>query len=403
MAVTVTIPKLGVEMESARIDHWVRKEGEWVEEGEVLLVIETEKVTFEVEAATTGYLHIIGEAGKEYKIGELLAMITEDKEEYRGMVSQNDVPSENVETQNMSSTVSHVSQKVSPLARRIAKDTGVDVSLLKGSGPDGAIIKKDVMLLLEEVKQTDLKESENKEVEIRNLSVSKVVKETKPLSGMRKVIARKMYESLQRTAQMTDISEIEVTALVEFRNELKELSEEIGYTISYTSLMIKIVAIILKELPILNASIEDEQIVYWDNVNIGVAVALDDGLVVPVIYNADKLSLGEIHLRLDNLISKAKNKSLLPDEMSGGTFTITNFGSFGSVWGTPIINPPEVGILGVGAIQQKPVVRNGEIAIGNVMGYSLTVDHRLIDGNVAGKFQKAFKHIVQNPKLLIVK
>jgi len=403
MGATVTIPKLGVEMESARIDHWVRNEGEWVEEGELLLMIETEKVTYEIEAAAAGYLHIIGEADKEYKIGELLAMITKDKEEYQGMVSKNDVPSENVETRNRSSTVRHVSNKVSPLARRIAKDRGVDVSGLKGSGPDGAVIKKDVMLLLEQEKQSDLKESENKEVEISNLSISKVVKETKPLSGMRKVIARKMYESLQRTAQMTDISEIEVSALVDFRNELKELSEEIGYTISYTTLMIKIVAIILKELPIMNASIEDDQIVYWDSVNIGVAVALDDGLVVPVIHHADKLSLGEIHLRLDNLINKAKNKSLLPDEMSGGTFTITNFGSFGSVWGTPIINPPEVAILGVGAIQQKPVVRNGEIVIGNVMGYSLTVDHRLIDGDVAGKFQKAFRHIVQNPKLLIVK
>src|SRR5690606_17143870 len=202
--------------------------------------------------------------------------------------------------------------------------------------------------------------------------------------------------------QMTDINEFNVTELVKFRNELKELQEEIGYKISYLELFVKITAIILKKIPELNASIEENKITYWEDINIGIAVAIEDGLVVPVIRQVDKLSLLEIHNKLQDLIKKAKTNKLSTMEMTGGTFTITNIGSYGSYYGTPIINPPEIAIWGMGAIIQKPVIANGEIIVGEMMGSSLTVDHRLIDGEVAGRFQSELKKLVENPKLITV-
>ncbi|MGE7920046.1 dihydrolipoamide acetyltransferase family protein [Viridibacillus sp. NPDC093762] len=403
MITDIIIPKLGAEMQSANIDEWKRDEGSWIDINDAILVIQTEKITNEIEAPASGYLHILGREGTEYEIGKVVAQIAESKEEYQRLQSMDS--NHKQEKQNDDSLSKHEErQKASPLARKMAKDKAINLADVCGSGSSGAILKRDILEF-----QGQQKESENtgllKKEQSDNLFAQPVkkIKEIHPLKGMRKVIAETMMKSLQSTAQMTDINEIDVHKLVAFRDSInEELQEELGFKISYNDLFIKIVATILRRLPILNASIQNEQIIIWENINIGIAVAVENGLIVPVIKNTDKLSLGEIHKQSNTLIEKARKGTLTPDQIADGTFTITNFGSFGGYFGTPILNLPEVGILGIGAISQKPVVRDGEIVIGEVLGYSFTVDHRLIDGKIAGDFQNEFKRIINNPKILFV-
>lgn len=421
MTVEVKVPKIGVEMQSAVVDNWLIKNGEWTEKNNILLEIQTDKVTYEIESPSSGYVKIIGEEGQEYRIGEVLAEIVEKMEELQAENTDAPVTAIQVEkkqkeesTENTVSLSATADKKVkaSPLARKIAWDQQLNLAEIKGTGPSGAIVKEDILRKLKDFSPIDQQEKTQQDSgsthaiidEIHGkaeTSTLKAIKDIRKISPIRRTIAKKMKESLLNTAQMTDINEFNVTELVKFRKELKELQEEIGYKISYLELFVKIVAIILKKIPELNASIEENEITYWEDINIGVAVAIEDGLVVPVIRRANRLSLLEIHNKLQDLIEKAKNNKLSTEEMTGGTFTITNIGSYGSYFGTPIINPPEVAIWGMGAIVQKPVIVNGEIVIGEMLGSSLTVDHRLIDGEVAGRFQSELKKLVRNPKLII--
>ncbi|WP_203340167.1 dihydrolipoamide acetyltransferase family protein [Planococcus beijingensis] len=421
MTVEVKVPKIGVEMQSAVVDNWLIKNGEWIEKNDILLEIQTDKVTYEVESPSSGYVKIFGEEGQEYKIGEVLAEIVGKMEELQA--GNTDAPSatqhvekikkkESVEYNASQSVPTDKKVKASPLARKIAWDQQLNLAEIKGTGPSGAIVKEDILRKLQDVSPIDQQEETQQDFGLTHAitdeiyekveaSTLKAIKDIRKISPIRRTIAQKMKESLLNTAQMTDINEFNVTELVKFRNELKELQGEIGYKISYLELFVKITAIILKKIPELNASIEENKITYWEDINIGIAVAIEDGLVVPVIHQADKLSLLEIHHKLQELIKKAKTNKLSTVEMSGGTFTITNIGSYGGYYGTPIINPPEVAIWGMGAILQKPVIVNGEIIVGEMIGSSLTVDHRLIDGEVAGRFQSELKKLVENPKLII--
>ncbi|WP_404328243.1 dihydrolipoamide acetyltransferase family protein [Mesobacillus maritimus] len=423
MSSTVKVPKLGVEMTSATVDEWMKQEGDMVSKGDILLTIQTEKITYEIEAPEHGFLHIVGEVGNEYPIGETLAQLAGTKEEYQQLTSNHKPVQEKIGLVEQTKSggigknlvaakeeVPRKRKKISPLALKIARDHQLDLQAITGSGPAGVIKKRDVLAKIAEIKNASANETAReesvvavKQKEEKVLSQgNKAIKGTRPLKGMRKIIAERMFASLHHTAQMTDLHEAEVSALVHFREELNQLKELTGFKISYTALLIKAVALVLKEIPILNASIEENEIVLWEDINIGMAVSIEDGLVVPVIHQADRLSLGQIQQQMTQLISKARNNQLEVKDMTGSTFTITNIGSYGSLLGTPILNSPEVAIVGTGAIQEKPVVKNGEIVVGKVMGISLTVDHRLIDGETAGKFQQRLKHILENPKLLSI-
>lgn len=432
MSKEVVIPKLGVEMTSATIDEWKVTEGQWVDKGEPIVVLQTEKVSYDYEALESGVLHIIGEPGEEYEIGKQIALLFKDEKEYQANLSEvpkvdtvepetektvpQEVPKEKA-SHETNSPESKGRQKASPLAKKIAQDKNIDLSSIQGTGPTGAIVKRDVMNAISKQSFSEINHEapEVKSVPATHESVdtngnaedqasSKRIKKTLPLVGMRKAIATNMVKSLQFAPQLTDINELDVENLVNFRKETnQELSGELGFNISFNDLFIKAVSIVLREVPLLNSSIINEEIVLWEDINIGVAVAVEGGLVVPVIKNADKLSLYEIRKQVASLIEKAQKGTLSADEMSGGTFTITNIGSYGGHISTPILNYPEAAILGVGKISEKPVVRNGEIVIGQLLGFSLTYDHRIIDGMNAGSFQNEFKRIVNNPKLLLIK
>lgn len=424
MVSELKIPKIGVEMQSAVIDEWDINDGSQVAKGDILLKIQTEKVTYEVESPDTGYVKILGKEGDEYDVGTVIAVIAENQEQLeRYQQSKNGIPHEKTTDMNKKENESieagkglsepepdrrnrNRKVKATPLAKKIAKQNDIDLTTLLGTGPGGAIVKRDVLKAQEHPSANKEEESvailpsssDEKELE-------KTVAKRTPLKGMRKSIATHMLSSLQTSAQLTDINEIEVSKLVKFRKELnEELASHLGFTISFNHLFIKAVSIILKELPIMNSSMIDEEVVQWKSINLGFALSVEGGLVVPVIKNVDQLSLNEIVIKFNDLVARGKAGALTANDLSDGTFTITNIGSYGGYISTPIINQPQAAILGLGQIKEKPIVNeNREIVVGDLIGYSLTFDHRLIDGETAGQFQNKFTHIVKNPKLLLVK
>jgi pyruvate dehydrogenase E2 component (dihydrolipoamide acetyltransferase) len=279
--------------------------------------------------------------------------------------------------------------KASPLARRLAKEFGLDLTSIAGSGPDGRIVRDDVL-------------QASTEVPAQVFRTEPAASEVVELSGIRQIIAERMTMSVQTNASVTLHTEVDATSLVELRELFGEKLQEQGVKLTYTDLIVKIIANVLREHPRLNATLTDEGIHMLGDINIGVAVALEDGLVVPVVRNADKIGLASISEQIKNLAEKARNNQLTPGELQGGTFTLTNLGNFGVDAFTPIINPPECAILGVGRILKKPVVHNDEIAIRNMLTLSLTFDHRVVDGAPAAQFLQTVSQYIQNPYLLLV-
>ena len=282
--------------------------------------------------------------------------------------------------------------KASPLARRLAKEHGVDLSLIAGSGPDGRIVRDDVLQAA----------STAPEIPTVETPALQQAAEVIAMDGIRGIIAERMTLSLQTNASVTLHTEVDATAFVELRGMLNDKLQAREVSITYTDLLIKVVANALREHPRLNATLTDAGIHLLQEINIGVAVALEDGLVVPVVRNADKERLSEISGQVKDFAERARNNQLSPGELQGGTFTITNLGNFGIDAFTPIINPPESAILGVGRILKKPVVHNDEIVIRSMLTLSLTFDHRVVDGAPAAQFLQTISDYIQDPYLLLV-
>jgi pyruvate dehydrogenase E2 component (dihydrolipoamide acetyltransferase) len=417
MAVSVNMPKLGVEMVSGKIIEWKVGEGGNTKEKDILLILETEKVTYDMESPASGILHILKSTDIDIPVGDPIGVIAASQQEYQQIVTGGAVkegapreaarPAEVAAPLPKAAAVSQGPEgkfRISPVARKLAEEKGVNISTIRGTGPDGRITKEDVLRVLETKKEEKVPVTAvSPPVGIPSPGVpQKRLKERLPVKGLRKVIAERLYKSLQTTAQMSEMGEMEVGELVRMREQFLSEEKSLGLRISYTDLIVKAVALTLKSHPMLNASMEGDEIILWDSVNIGVAVATDQGLIVPVIHDADKKSLIEISRKLSELVEKARKRALLPDELSRGTFTITNFGSYGGYMGTPILNPPEVAILGIGAILRKPVVKGDEIVIGHVMGFGLTVDHRVIDGAVGGEFTQDLRKILAKPAMMFI-
>jgi pyruvate/2-oxoglutarate dehydrogenase complex dihydrolipoamide acyltransferase (E2) component len=297
----------------------------------------------------------------------------------------------------------------------MAEDAGIDVATLVGTGPGGRITKEDIEKAIEAKKKAPAPAAPEAQPaappkpdaakERDGIKIKEIIK----LRGMRKAIADHMQQSLSISAQLTSMGELEATELKKFREQLVANEDKLGIRISYTDIYVKAIAKALKQVPMVNSSIIDGEIILWEDINIGVAVALQGmdvlggGLIVPVVRNADKKSLSEISMELKNTVQKARDGKLMPDDVSGGTFTLTSMGGLGGGWGfgTPIINQPQSAILGTGAIMDRPVVKNGEIVIRPMMPVSFTFDHRLIDGVPAGMFMGVLGQILMNPILLV--
>jgi pyruvate dehydrogenase E2 component (dihydrolipoamide acetyltransferase) len=414
MAVQIVAPKLGMSMSDVTVVEWKVEEGEKVEKGTVVLVIETEKTEWSVEAEASGFLHVLVQEGTKAKIGQVVGLIAETNEELeklRGETPQafaadgKKVPS--AEAVGGKPEVAGIAKgegeriRISPVARKMAEEQMVDIAHVKGTGPDGRIVKEDIEKVLEELKKAPVPPEKVAHV----LYQGRKLKETIPLRGMRRVIADRMISSLLNSAQLSFLGKFDATELIQFRKALLNREKALGVNVTYTEILVYMIARALQDHPDINVSLIENEMKVWEDINIGVAVALGkEGLLVPVVKHADKKSLKEISQEVKSLVEKARGGKILPDEVTGGTFTLTSIGAVGvSDYQTPVINQPESAILGTGPIKEEPVVKSGQIVIAPTMPYSLTVDHRVINGFGAEQFLASLKEMVETPGLLLLK
>lgn len=399
MAVAVIFPKLDEAMRSGKIVRWLKNEGDRVEKGETILEIESEKTAFEIEAEASGILSkVMAKAGDEVSVGATIAFILQPGEEAPEVAepviipAKGKKPAEEAKVAKVAREVGPI--KASPLARNIAKEHNIDLSMVTGTGPGGRITKEDVLRFLEEGKAATAPAA-RKELELAE-------EEAVPLSSMREVIAQRMMESFQ-TPHFYLSMDVDVQELGKTRNQLIPIVEsKTRVRLTLTDLIIKIAAKALKDNPWLNCSYVDGMVKLFKRIDIGLVTAVEGGLVVPVIRQANKKSLAEIAQARAELVQKARERSLTKEEMSGSTFTISNMGMFEIDQFSAILQPPEAAILAVGRITDKPVVRNGEILIRPMMTLTLSIDHRVLDGALGAQFLQSMKHYLENPLNLIL-
>lgn len=353
MVTRVVMPRLSLTMKEGTVGKWYKKEGETVEKNEPLVEVISEKATYDVEAPASGILRkILIEAGAEAPVDQTLAIVAGADEPYSE--AQMD------ETGMRAFEEAGKSVLASPAAKRVAREHGIDLSAVRGSGPEGRIVEADVERLFEESRGTRPR-----------------VKEIVPLTAFRRTSAERLSQSFRTAPHSTIMMEVDASRMVVARERLR---------VSYSAILVKAVAAALAEYPSVNSSLEGDRVIVFEEVNVGLAVATENGLVVPVIHDAEGTSIQEVERAIEDLTSKAKRGRLSVEEVSKGTFTITNLGMFGVECFIPIINPPEAAILAVGAVKEKPVVAEGRVQVRPVMMLSLTYDHRILDGAPAAEF-----------------
>ena len=413
----ITMPRLSDTMEEGTISSWLKKVGDKVQEGEILAEIETDKATMEFESFYDGILsHIAVNEGETVKVDELIAIISENEidvskalesygkessnipvEESNDSVELNEVDKE-VNTTNTSSDLNE-RIKASPLAKKIAKEKNIDLSKVTGTGENGRIIKNDLSDLspVEETTEQQIQTEEN-----QSPKVVDVIKEETTIvqnSTMRKAIAKNLSKSKFTAPHYYLSVEFNMDNAIAFREQYNSIPDT---KISFNDIVVKACAVALKNHPQVNSQWNDDKIILNNNVHIGVAVGIEDGLVVPVIKNADKESLHSINSKVRDYAVRAKSKKLRPDEIEGSTFTISNLGMFGITEFTSIINQPNSAILSVGAIVKKPVVVNDKIVVSNTMKLTLACDHRSVDGVTGSLFLQTLKGYIENPVTILV-
>jgi pyruvate dehydrogenase E2 component (dihydrolipoamide acetyltransferase) len=381
VAVEVVMPKFGLTMQEGTIQQWFKAEGDRIEKGEPLFEVETEKVLYEVEAPASGRVAKLFYAPEAVvpcaKLVAVIAVEGEDPAEVAGSyrperppVVEASGPSTQPAAPSPAARIPGASAPVTPAARKLARDHGIDLSTVGGSGPGGRITREDVEAAI-----------------ARGAAASAG---GTPLRGMRRSIAERMLKSLQSTAQLTICTEADVTALVARRERLAT-----DFPLTYTDLLIEAVAKVLRDHPRLNATAGADAVQMHDSIDIAVAVALEDGLIAPVIRSAQTKSLRQITEESRQLAERARRGALSVDEVSGGTFTITNLGAYGIDSFTPILQTPQVAILGIGRIIEKPAVHAGQIVPRAMMTLSLTFDHRIVDGAPAAAFLRQLVESLQ--------
>jgi len=400
MAVAVIFPKLDEAMTSGKIVRWLKNEGEQVEKGEIILEIESEKTSFELDAETSGILSkIMYQAGDEVPVGTAIAFILKPGEKAPEVETPVTVkakekkPEVEAKAEAPKSTGESREIKASPLARNIAREHNVDIAQVSGTGPGGRITKEDVLKYIEEGKPAAAPA-------VPEVSAG-AGEETVPLSTMREVIARRMVESFQ-TPHFYLTVEVDAQELQRTRQQLLPVIEsKTGIRLTLTDLIIKIAAKALERNPAINCSYADGSVKLFKRIDIGLVTSVEGGLMVPVIRDANTKSLAEIAQARADLVQKARERTLAKEEMTGSTFTISNMGMYDIDQFSAIIQPPEAAILAVGRIVEKVVVRNGEMVIRPVMNLTLSIDHRVLDGALGAQFLQTVKNYIEDPVNLI--
>jgi pyruvate dehydrogenase E2 component (dihydrolipoamide acetyltransferase) len=457
MATQVVMPKLSPTMEEGQLSRWLKKEGDKVSVGEPLAEIDTDKATMEAQALAEGVLRkvLVGE-GETVPLGTVIAIIGAADEDISGLVSEassggaqaerkerikGDVGGEpstkqtdardggeaQARQQPQPSQTSQASGAqssgngqraqggrllVSPIAARMAADAGINLQDLSGSGPNGRIVKRDIEAAMSAAPAREQRQPSTAQQQPQAQPQQQAAQQTpapqvegaapyreEQVSTMRATIARRLVTSIGPVPHFFLTTEIEMDRAAELRRQLNELDSE--NKVSVNDLIIKIAAVSLMQHPAVNASFQDKTIRFYGRADIGVAVAIEDGLITPVVRGAESKSVGQIAREVRELAERARSRRLKPEEYTGATFSVSNLGMFGIDEFTAVINPPEAAILAVGAMTPKPVVRDGEVVVRQLMRVTMSCDHRVVDGATGAKFLQTFKKILENPLYLL--
>ena len=421
MATEIKVPSLGESVVEATVAKWYKNLGDNVAVDEPLVELETDKVTLEVPSPCGGQLKIISaKEGETVEVGALLGQITEGEEDNKvsekAIESENKIPEnkpqeiQQPETQDNNSETDKVDvdnkkvvtniEKLSPAVRKIVDEQKIDLSNIEPKRSDGRITKGD---LINNVNTSET-QTENNEPILSNADLSNTeLRKEVPMSRLRQTIAKRLKDAQNNAAILTTFNEVDMFQLIETRNEYKESFEsKYGVKLGFMSFFVKACITALKEIPDVNAEIQDNKIIYKNFYNIGVAVGTDQGLVVPVLRDADKKSIIEIEKEIFELGNKARSGKLSITDMQEGTFTVSNGGVYGSLMSTPILNPPQSGVLGMHKIEKRPIVIDDEISIRPMMYLALSYDHRIIDGKAAVTFLVRVKEGLEDPRRLLL-
>ena len=421
MSTEIKVPSLGESVVEATVAKWYKNQGDHVAIDEPLVELETDKVTLEVPSPCGGQLKIISaKEGETVEVGALLGQITEGEEDNKvsekAIESENKIPEnkpqeiQQTEIQDNNSETDKVDvdnkkvvtniEKLSPAVRKIVDEQKIDLSNIEPKRSDGRITKGD---LINNVNTSET-QTENNEPILSNADLSNTeLRKEVPMSRLRQTIAKRLKDAQNNAAILTTFNEVDMFQLIETRNEYKESFEsKYGVKLGFMSFFVKACITALKEIPDVNAEIQDNKIIYKNFYNIGVAVGTDQGLVVPVLRDADKKSIIEIEKEIFELGNKARSGKLSITDMQEGTFTVSNGGVYGSLMSTPILNPPQSGVLGMHKIEKRPIVIDDEISIRPMMYLALSYDHRIIDGKAAVTFLVRVKEGLEDPRRLLL-
>ena len=386
------VPSVGESIVEVEIGAWLKKEGEAFQADEPLAELITDKATLELPAPFAGTLKKILKAqGETARVGEAIALLEEGKAEAQ------------VQAPTQAPEEASPEPLAMPAAERLMREAGVSPEEVVGTGLGGRILKEDVERHLEERKAPPMPEPAPPPSPQAPADKPWRVDEVVPMTPLRRRIAERLLQARQTTAMLTTFNEADMSQVIALRRELGEaFQKKHGVKLGFMSFFVKAVVQALKEIPELNAEIRDGTIVYHRYYDIGIAVGGGEGLVVPVLRDADRLSFAEIERQIADFAERARARKLKPEELMGGTFTITNGGIYGSLNSTPLLNPPQVGILGMHAIQERPVAREGQVVIRPMMYLALSYDHRIVDGREAVTFLRRVKELIENPTRLLL-
>tara|TARA_R110002072_G_scaffold64203_2_gene159341 strand:+ start:184642 stop:185883 length:1242 start_codon:yes stop_codon:yes gene_type:complete len=411
MSIEIKIPAIGESITEVTLTTWMKEDGEFVEEGDILCEIESDKATVELPAEESGVLKRTADEGAELEIGAVIGSLEPGEGQPKKAAPEKESSSADEKSAASSSSSGEGSSGgdknfPSPAARKILDEKGVDASSVSGTGKDGRITKADAMGA--SASSPAAKASAPAapapaiEAQVPNGAVGREVRVEK-MSRLRKTIAKRLTEAKNQTAMLTTFNEVDMHNVMALRSEYKEAfkeKHEIG--LGFMSFFTRACTIALSEVPGVNAQINGEELIYHDYADVGIAVSTPKGLVVPVIKNAESLSLAQIEKEIRRLALKGRDGKLTLDEMSGGTFTITNGGVFGSMLSTPIINIPQSAILGMHNIVERPVAIKGQVVVHPVMYLALSYDHRIVDGKESVTFLKRVKELIENPARMLL-
>ena len=411
MSIELVMPRAGLTMVEGTISSWLVSEGASVKKGDTIMEYENEKNTIEFACTESGFLHILAQEGDTVPVGGPIAVVAASKEEYDGLTvgtapkaeaapaAESAVPAPAVAAAPAAAlhTAEDGRIRATGYAKKLAREKGISLSGVKGTGPNGRVLAQDVLDALTAapaaapVAAPAFVPSGEAAVDV----VTKI-----PMNGIRKAIANNMYNSLQSMAQCTAAAEIDVTDLLAYRQKLVAQQDFLGCKVTVNDLLSMAVVKMLKKHPLVNATFDGKTIFAHSSVNLSVAVAAEAGLMVPVVRGADRMGLVQLHNAMKDLADRARDKQLRDGEQSNGTFTISNVGMFPIDWSTPIINPPQVAIMGFGRAVKKMAVVNDQPAVRSMMTMYLTFDHRVIDGLEVGRVMEDMQTLLCNPELI---